>query len=158
MNIEHRIMNEKLKTTQHTGMTDRIREAAGALNGRKWFSRHEVFNQAEVMLSERSGFFDCWNELRKRGELVKLGPEKYRYDPEKAARADVRIRIFRAMHVKGAFCAADIAKLSEADDSYVRAVIRVMVKDGWLEFTGKKGRVKFFRVRNSEKFYLEYVK
>ena len=152
------IQNNKPKNKCRTGMTDRIRAAAMALNDRKWFTRNEVFNQAEILLADLGSFKRCWNELRKRGELVKLGREKYRHDPDKTARADVKIRILRAMHVKGAFCAADIAKLSEADTSYVQTMTRSMIADGWLEFTGRKGHVKFFRVRNSEKFYLGLVK
>lgn len=139
-------------------MRDRVRAAAKTLNDQKWFSRQEVFNQAEILLAELGGFKAAWNCLRRRGELVRLDRQKYRYDLGKAARADVRNHIFRAMHVKGAFCSADIAKLSEADFSYVQKLIRDMVNAGDLEFTGKKGRVKFFRVRNSEKFFLEKVR
>lgn len=147
-----------MKKPCHTGMTDRIREAAKELNDRKWFSRRDVFNHAEILVSEEASFKACWLELRKRGELVRLGREKYYYNPEKAARPDVKNRIHRAIHIKGAFCSADVAKLSEADISYVAEIIRGLAKAGWLELTGKQGHVKFFRVRNSEKFYLEHVK
>lgn len=139
-------------------MCDRIRPAAKALNKQKWFSRQEVFNQADILLSDAASFRAGWNALRRRGELVKLGQEKYRYNEERAAFPKVRLRVYRAMHVKGAFCSADIAKLSDADVSYVQGLIRRLVKDGWLEFTGKKDRVKFFRVKNSEKFFLDKVR
>lgn len=146
------------RKTGHTGMRDRVRAAARALSGEPWFSRMEVFNRAEIFLPEFASFKNAWMCLRRRGELVKMGREKYYYNPEKAARPDVKNRIFRAMHVKGAFCASDIAKLSEADLSYAHMAIRELVSTGWLEFTGKKGKFKFFRVRNSERFYLEFVK
>ena len=127
--------------------------------GEEGFSRRELFQAVNTRnRAEDMAFKEAWLELLRRGELVKLGLEKYRYDPEKAARAHVRIRVFRAMHVKGAFCAADIAKLSEADISYVQALIRKMVAAEWLEFTGKQRQVKFYRVRNSERFYLEKVR
>ena len=130
-----------------------------ALNEQKGFSRRELFQAVNTRnRAEDMAFKEAWLELLRRGELVKIEFGEYRYDPEKAARADVKIRIFRAMHVKGAFCAADIAKLSEADISYIHTVIRQMVRDEWLEFTGKRGLVRFFRVRNSERFYLEFVK
>jgi hypothetical protein len=138
-------------------MTNRVRVAGKALN--QGFSRRELFQAVNTRTrAEDMAFKEAWLELIRRGELVKLDSDKYRYDPDKAARAHVKIRVFRAMHVKGAFCASDIAKLSEADISYVQTLIRKMVWDEWLEFTGTKERVKFFRVRNSEKFYLKYVK
>lgn len=61
------------------------------------------------------------------------------------------------MHVKGAFCAADIRRLTDADQSYISAVIRRLVEAGDLELTGKKGKFKFFRVKQANDFYLKFV-
>ena len=141
-------------------MTDRIRAAALKLNGRdRCFSRDDVFNHASILMEELPTFNPCWLDLRKRGELEKLGYEKYRYDLTQApSGGGVKRKIYRAMHVKGAFCAPDIAKLADAEVSYVHGVIRGLVKAGDLEFTGSRAHFKYFRVRNSEKFYLERVK
>lgn len=150
----------------HTGMTDRIRAAARALKFHpdkpetiNWFSRNDVFNRAEILVSEQSSFNACWLELRKRGELERMCYQKYRYNEDRAARGGgVKLKIYRAMYIKGAFCAPDIKKLTKAEISYVHGVIRRLVKDGELEFTGCREHFKFYRIKNSERFYLEKVR
>lgn len=153
-------MNKKQKNkSRGAGMTARIRAAAGRLNQIGSFSRSDVFNQAEVLVSERATFSPCWLDMRTRGELVKLGYQEYRYDESRAPNGGgVKKKIYRAMHVKGAFCAPDIAKLAEAEISYVHGVIRRLVKGGELEFTGCRGHFKYFRVRNSDKFYQKFIR
>lgn len=138
-----------------TGMADRVRAAARQTS--RSFSRAEIINNLDLLSRETKAFNTAWLDLLRRGELIDHG-RFFRYDPAMAPKSDVRNRMARAMHVKGAFCAGDIAKLSDADPSYVHATIRKLAKAGWLEMTGKKGRVRFFRVRNSEKFYLAFVK
>jgi len=155
------MMNEKQKNKPRgAGMTARIRAAARRLNGRdSCFSRHDVFNHAEVLVSERATFSPCWLDMRTRGELVKLDYQKYRYDASRApAGGGVKKKIFRAMHVKGAFCAPDIAKLADAEISYVHGVIRRLISGGELEFTGCRGHFKFYRVRNADKFYQKFIR
>jgi len=140
-------------------MTARIRAAAGRLNKSGSFSRHDVFNQAEVLVSEMATFNPCWLDLRKRGELMKLDYQKYRYDERYAPNCGgIKKKIYRAMHVKGAFCAPDISKLADAEISYVHGVIRRLVKGGELEFTGCRGHFRFFRVRNADKFYQKFIR
>jgi len=141
---------------QNTGMVYRIRRAAA--NAIAPFCRADIFDRAEILVKDRPGFNRSWNDLRKTGELKKLGYQKYRYDPRLLPTADVKKRIYRAMHVKGAFSASDISKLTEAHISYAQSTIRKLTKAGDLEFTGSRAHFKYFRVRNSEKFYLERVK
>lgn len=141
---------------QNTGMVYRIRRAAA--NAIAPFCRADIFDRAEILVKDRPGFNRSWNDLRKTGELKKLGYQKYRYDPRLLPTADVKKRIYRAMHVKGAFSASDISKLTEAHISYAQSTIRKLTKAGWLELTGKKGRVKFYRVRNANTFYTNFVR
>jgi len=149
------IQNNKPKT----GMTDRMRGAGKMLNNPKGFTRREMFGAVNTRTrAEDMAFKEAWLEMQRRGEILRAGTEKYRYDPSKAPKPQVRIKIYRAMHVKGAFCAPDIAKLADAEISYVHGVIRRLVKGGELEFTGKLGNFKYFRVRNSDKFYQKFIK
>jgi len=142
-----------------TGMADRVRAAAGTLSHRKWFSIKELLDAVKTRSrKEDTSFMRCWRDMYVRGEFVRLGQAKYRYVSENTPRSHVRNRICRAMHVKGVFCAADIVKLSGGELSYVHATIRRMVNAGDLEFTGCRRKVKYFRVRNSEKFYLEFIR
>lgn len=145
-----------MNKSYRTGMATRVREVASQIHGS--FSREEIINSLDLWSREMNTFNTSWLDMLRRGEVVKLDHCTYRYNPAAAPQADVKKRMMRAMHVKGAFCAADIKKLTEADLSYVHATIRRMVKTGELEFTGYHGKAKRFRVRNSEKFYLEKVK
>jgi len=140
-------------------MTDRVRAACKALDADGPFSRKDVVYHIDPAddrgeLSVRRAFQGIYD----RGELVRIGRGKYRNVKDMAPVSDVRQRIYRAMHIKGAFCAADIVKLADADQSYISAVIRKLVKIGRLELTGKAGGTKVFRVRHKDRFYLEYVK
>lgn len=140
-------------------MTDRIRAAAKHLGT---FSRRDLYHyiddQDPVDAPGERSFRRAWQGLRRRRELVRIEREKYGLDSDRAPAADVRRRIYRAMHVKGVFCAADIVKLTEADQSYVSAVIRRLARTGDLELTGRTGKTNRFRVRHADKFYLEHVK
>lgn len=155
----HRVKNEK---SIRTGMTDRVRAACRKLSSSYnsgYFSRRDVYYEVDPEPGQEYRSFErTWQDLIDRGEIAKQFDRFYIYNPEAAPTFDVRKKIFRAMHIKGAFCAADIKKLTDADQSYISAVIRKMVKAGDLELTGKKGKFKFFRVKNSKEFYLEKVK
>ena len=140
-------------------MTDRVRAACKALDAKGTFSCKDVVYHIDPAdsrgeLNVRRAFQDICD----RGELVRIGRAKYRHIEGRAPTADVRQRIYRAMHVKGVFCAADIVKLTEADQSYVSAVIRRLARTGDLELTGRTGKTNRFRVRHADKFYLEHVK
>ena len=140
-------------------MAARVRAAAQRIDSP--FYREEIVNVLDLWVREMKTFRTCWQDMRRRGELVPVGSvtdERYRYNPYAAPKTDVKNRMRRAMHVKGAFCAAEIKKLAEADLSYVHATIRRMVADGELEFTGYHDRVRRYRVRNSDKFYQKFIR
>jgi len=139
-----------------TGMAARVRAVVGQIRGS--FSREEIIDSLDLWSREMNTFKTAMLDMVQRGELTKTGDDNYVYNPAAAPKTDVKNRICRAMHVKGAFCAADIKKLTEADLSYVHAVIRRMVKTGELEFTGYYDRVKRFRVRNGDKFYQKFIR
>jgi len=145
--------------TIRTGMTDRVRAACKALDANGPFSRRDVVwhvdpNDGREELSARRAFQGIYG----RGELIRLGRGKYRHIDGRAPTADVKCKIYRAMHIKGAFCAADIKKLTDADKSYISAVIRKLAKVGDLELIGKSGKDKIYQVKWTNRFYLEYVK
>lgn len=152
-------MIKSTKKPYRTGTTDRIREAAQKLSARGCFSKRDIYfdiDDSDPVCF--SSFHRCWYDLRKRGEIERLGREKYQYINSFRPRADVRLRIFRAMHVKGAFCSMDIQRLSGADISYILATIRRLVKRGYLELTGKSDKGNIFRVRHNSKFYQKLVR
>ena len=139
-----------------TGMAGRIREIVSQINGP--ISRDEIVRRLDLWGLEKQKLNTCFLDMRMRGELVQIDDDKYHYNSLAAPKTDVRNRIYRAMHIKGAFCAADLVKLTEAEISYVRMIIRKLVKAGDLEFTGSRTRVKYYRVRNSDKFYQKFIK
>lgn len=148
------------KREYRTGIADRMRAVCKLSEP---FSRRDLYYRMDdaspLNSKELKSFKRTWDDLRKRGEIVRaefpLG--KYIYNPSAAPVSGVRNRIYRAMHVQGAFCAADIKKLTDADQSYISLLIRKLEKDGMLEMTGKSEKKQIFRVRNSNKFYLEMI-
>jgi hypothetical protein len=148
------------KKSIRTGMVDRVRAACKTFKKPGWFTRMEVFFEVDPELGQECRSFErTWQDLIGRGELVKVHADKkiYRYNKSTAPVSKVREKTLRAMHIKGAFCAADIKKLTDGDQSYISAVIRKLAKAGDLELTGKVGKTKMYRVKNSSKFYLEKV-
>jgi CBS domain-containing protein len=104
----------------------------------------------------------CIRDLRRSGAIKNISRGRYVFvsDPKWGMAAK---RVMRAMSVSGIFTARDIVTLAECDDSYTRSVIRDLVEDGDLERVGRtkgpNGRTeKTFRVRNSDEFYLKFVK
>lgn len=77
------------------------------------------------------------------------------------AYGEKRARIYRAVHVKGAFTVEDIVKLTEADPAYISQIIRQLVADGHVEKVGSmpgKGAAGAYRVRHRDRFYKEKVR
>jgi len=142
-------------------MTDRVRAAAKALSRPEGFSRKRLFHYMDgtdpFTSAEERSFYKTWEELRKRGEIVRIEYAKYRFVDGLAPKANMRLRIFRAMYVRRAFTTAQIKKLTDADSSYIQALIRKLVKARHLEYTGRNGREKVFRVRHADKFYVDIV-
>jgi len=146
---------------RHTGMVDRVRAAAKELDRQEGFSKSDLYHHIDGVkplnsLGERS-FNRTWRELRKRGELKRIGYARYRFIAELTPRADIRQKVYRAIYIKGAFCAKDIVLLTDAEHSYILAIIGKLKKAGYLEYTGMSEKSKFFRVCNLNKFYLELV-
>lgn len=71
-----------------------------------------------------------------------------------------RDRIRRAMHIKGSFSVADVARLTDGDPAYINEIIRDLVSQGDLEVMGRLkgiGAPKVYRVRHRDGFYKKYV-
>jgi phage FluMu protein gp41 len=142
-------------------MTDRVRGACRKLSRCGWFTRQDALDAVAPCGDEVRGFGQAWQDLVDRKELTRaMGIDNgrhYRYNILAAPKCNIAAKIYRAMHVRGAFSAADIRRLTDADISYIGQTIRKLAAEGWLELTGKRGRVKIYRVRDDMKFYLEFV-
>ena len=152
-------MAKKNNKKYRTGMADRVRAAAKSLDCPEGFSRKDVMYEVDPHAGqEERSLENAFHDLRKRGEIRRIGYAKYRVATDLAPRAGVRQKIYRAMHIKGAFCAKDIRVLTDADPSYILMVIRKLRQSGHLERTGGSTRGNIFRVKQRDKFYLEFVK
>lgn len=151
----------KNKKPFRIGMANRVRSAAKTL---EVFSKNDLFchiDQATPLsLKEEKSFRNTWDDLKKRKEIIKgMGLDgTYYYNQGKKPQYDVLEKIYRAMHVKRAFCAMDIGMLTDADQSYISAVIRKLSSKGWLMLIGKNEKHKIFRIVNLDLFYMEFVK
>ena len=140
-------------------MADRVRAAAKSLDCPEGFSRKDVMYEVDPHAGqEERSLENAFHDLRKRGEIRRIGYAKYRVATDLAPRAGVRQKIYRAMHIRGAFCCKDIQVLTDADPSYILAIIRKLRKSGHLELTGETIRGKVYRVKQKDEFYLEFVK
>ena len=152
---------EPMAKPYRTGMARRVREGAKALDCPDGFSRMDLYHHIDDIkpfsLQEEKSFMGTFKELFRRGEFKRIRYGRYRYEQEFVPQANVRQRIYRAMHVKGAFCANDIKILTDADRSYIQVTIRRLKKAGHLDLTGRSSRGNIFRVKHPEKFYLEMV-
>ncbi len=150
------------KKNYHTGMINRVRAACRALDKKGSMTRQDIYFKVDPEDSEKKSFSRMWQDLIDRGELICTDTEAnsrcYRYNPSALPKADVREKIYRAMHAKLAFCARDIHRLTDADSNYILVLIRNLVKHGHLEFTGKTAKGNIFRVKNNNKFYQELVR
>ena len=148
----------KNETPYHTGMAERIREAAKEMNSFGPFSRDDLINRLDLWSWEMGAFNTVLFDMRGRGELVSLGYAAYLYNEKSTPCQDVRSRILRAMYIKGAFCTVEIRKLTDADNSYISATIRKLVKAGYLEPLGKSAKGNIFRVKHKDVFYQKLVR
>lgn len=102
--------------------------------------------------------------LKRTGEVASVRRGVYWYigDGTEGRTCDVRDRILRAMYVKRLFTARDIIILSDAEKSYVNAMIRELVAAGEIvaagKVPGKLQRVRAYRARNPREFFLKYVR
>lgn len=141
--------------------TQQVREAARSLGT---FTAADISEALKIqtykgMKKLRSVIHD----LRKTGEIVSLSRGCYWYIEGISGGRTNRVagRVYRAMHIKGTFTAAEISFLSDAEGSYVRSLIRRLVKDSEIERMGTRraeGRaVAVFRVKDKDRFYKERV-
>lgn len=106
--------------------------------------------------------------LKKRGEVKTLyrgrHESRYRYlgTPQRKQQPEKLRRILRAMHVKGAFSAADVAMLADASVNYAEKTARYLLGKGHLDVAGhgknhRGARVRVYRVRHRDRFQTEVV-
>ncbi len=85
----------------------------------------------------------------------------YEYVGPKLRGFGVREKVFRAMHVKGLFSVRDVTVLSDAEHSYVCALVRKLIESGDIEAAGRAPGPRrpeaAYRVRNRDEFFLRYV-
>ena len=95
------------------------------------------------------------HEMHRTGEISSVDRGYYQYAAmgPMGRRNDVFRKICRAMHLKGSFSAKDVKKLTDADISYIRSVIRKFKKAETVRKVGQN-----FEIVNRDKFYLEHVK
>jgi hypothetical protein len=102
-----------------------------------------------------------------RGEVARVSIGVYRYlgfDRRSPNGHTVFLpRIYRAMHVRGTFTSKEIARLTDATVDFVGKTARRLVVAGDVEElcreqTSRFGREIVYRVRNSDRFYLERVR
>lgn len=151
-------MQKQIK--QRTGITQKVRDAAKEMTdkGSHFSVRDLVWHMDTSSAREDRSVRRAFVDLRKRGEIKRIGYAKYRFVKDLTPKANVRQRIYRAMHVKGAFCARDIKILTDADKSYIMAIIRKLKNAGHLEYTGRSKAGNHYRVRQADEFYLNFVK
>lgn len=144
-----------------TGITDQVRAAA---EEKSFFSIDDLIRADYDRFISPPQVRNVIRELRKTGEFIRVGPSLYRYEDEYAPDGPkVKRRCYRAMHTKGMFSVREVAILTDADWSYVRRLIRGLVKKGDIEAAGRgrnpRGNTEqAFRVRNRDRFYATYVR
>ena len=148
----------------HTGFANRIREAAkrfGTFGVRQLADEIGVQSYAEVAKVR-----NALRDFRRRGEIIHIARGCWKYcGKEHAGRGKgVRERVYRAMYTKTVFSARDLVVLTDADESYIRALIRRLLKAGHVRKTGDRPlngtrrREAVFGLTDPDQFYLEYVK
>lgn len=97
-------------------------------------------------------------ELFKRGEFRRIAPGRYEYVEGKQPIAAVEQRILRAIYIRGLFRIKNIKILADAEDSYIRKLVRRLISAGHIEHVGNFHKEKQFRVKNTDQFYLIYIR
>ena len=102
-------------------------------------------------------------DFAKSGEAEKIGRARYRYVGP-SSYGTVAKKIYRAIHITGAFEKRQIAMLSGGSITRVTGIVRILEAAGEVEKTGSvrpasgTGRLWRYRVRHRDEFYLKYVK
>jgi len=147
-----------------TGMAQRIREAAKRLGT---FGPRELADEMGVQAySEVAKVRDTLRDFRRRGEIIHLARGCWRYSGrEHAGRGKgVRERIYRAMYTKKIFSVRDLTLLTDADESYIRVLIRRLEEAGRVRRVGRRPlngtrrKETVFGLPDPDGFYLEFVR
>lgn len=138
-----------------TGRTARVRAAAKKL---KTFTPLDLVYSVADTFKENNKIRCAMHGLYMRGELKRTAPGRYEYVEGGEPVAGVRQRILRAIHVKGLFRIKDIKILTDAEVSYICALVRRLVKADHIEHIGTCQKEKSYRVKNADQFYLIYIK
>ena len=147
-----------------TGMAQRIREAAKRLGT---FSVRELADEVGVQsYREVAKVRDTLRDFRRRGEVIHVarGCWKYCGKEHTGKGKGVRERVYRAMYTRRTFAARDLVVLTDADESYIRALIRRLLKTGHVRKTGDRPlngtrrKEAVFGLVDPDQFYLEFVK
>lgn len=144
-------------------LTQQVREAAQTF---EFFNAPDLLDALDIR--EYAGLKrirSVIRELRKTGEIksVKRGVYVYAGAGTEGRKAKALDRIYRAIDVSGHFSAQDVARISRAEISYVRSVIRRLVASEDIREGGRKrnqwGKMRtVFFVVDPDQFYLEFVK
>ncbi len=117
--------------------------------------------QGVLGISSNIRMRDVIDYFLKKGEIKRVSRGLYQATPLKNALTGKK-KALRAMHVKGTFASHEIAVLSDMGISYVRSLIRDLIRSDDLEAIGhrrtsKTSRIIIFRVRHTDQFYLKHV-
>jgi len=144
-----------------TGMARMIREAAARLGT---FSVRELADAIGVQAyGDVRKVRTALQDFRRRGEILHPARGCWEYRGRSAARGKVRAKIYRAMHTSRIFSVKSITLLTDADCSYIRAVIRELIASGEIRVSGARhlssgGKRPFYCIANPDDFYLSRVK
>ena len=148
--------------TYRTGLAREVREYLGGLPRGLWFTAPDV---AGVLLEPTPRVRDVFRDMLRRGEIERLGPQRYRYLGSGMVgerTGQIRPRVLRAMHTKGIFCVREISVLADVKKNTIRKIVRRLIEAGDLDQLGKqrtpRGDVEhLYGVRNYDGFFLKYV-
>jgi hypothetical protein len=124
------------------------------------------FALSRVLKEPSQAVRNALRDMKRRGEVARVGPGQYRYLGSGMLRAQqispARLRLFRAIHASVRFSAREIAVLSDSRPNFVQKMLRELVAQGQIELRGwqtgpRGGKETVFRVKDRDRFYLEWV-
>lgn len=154
------------KRTPKTGLAGRMRDWMKTRAGRAFAPRDLADGLNLSFGRERDVMRNTLTDFLARGELLHVGPGKYRYNRQWGATPRVAAlegTILKAVYLSGqAFTAADILRLTEAGDrSYVTRILRRLIRQGHLLKVGERavrqGKEHVYRVMDRQRFRVEVL-
>jgi hypothetical protein len=161
--------------TPRTGLAARMR--AWMAEQTKPFSPRMVCDALE--LAKAASYDKVVTALRdfaRRGEVIPAGRlEKqnrrqpaalYCYNPAWQSRrgAVITPKVHKAIYIAGTFSASDIARLSEADQSFVQEIVRKLRRKGLVSRVGRRvcgngtGAENLYNIPNRDRYRVEVLK